>query len=137
MEHAPLPWSACRKGDCQCKQLWCDDYPIAKITCGKWGDDFPTVEVTGVLGSIEGKLTIEAVMGQIEYGEISDELATANIKFIVQACNNHYILIEGYKKLVEAVKEDKRIGDKYDGWDDAIHEAEGAIADAEKGTNDD
>ena len=74
-------WHACDKGNCVCKQVWCDDYPVATVTSGKWGDDYPSIRLVG--RSLN--TTAEAFMDQITYGEISEATATANARLIAMA----------------------------------------------------
>lgn len=76
------PWSACHNGECKCSQVWTkDDHPVAIVTRGEWGDDYPSIRLTG--GSLE--LKAEAYMEQITYGTVSNDTATANAKFIAAA----------------------------------------------------
>ena len=78
-----LPWSACDDGKCPCKTIMAADYPIAKISSGDWGDDYPTIRLEG--GPLDTKAV--AVMEQITYGHIPEELALANILYFVSAAN--------------------------------------------------
>jgi len=71
-------------------QIWCDDYPVAVVESGKWGDRFPSIRLVG--GSLSVKA--EPYMDMIEYGEIPQEEAEANAAFIVQAVNSHEALVE-------------------------------------------
>lgn len=75
------PWHACGKGDCCCKQVWCNDHPVAEVTSGEWGDNFPSIRLVGP--SLD--LKAEAFMDQITYGEISEATATANARLIAMA----------------------------------------------------
>jgi len=77
----PRPWHACSCG--KCGQVWCDDYPVAEVTRGDWGDDYPSIKLTGP--SID--VRAEAVMEQITYGHVSDELANANAAYLAAAAN--------------------------------------------------
>jgi hypothetical protein len=79
----PGPWRACHEGECSCGQVWCDDYPVATVTRGKWGDTYPAIQPQEGTGSVERKY--EAVIEMIEYGEVSSELAMANAKLIMAA----------------------------------------------------
>jgi len=63
--------------------IWTKDYPIAKVTSGKWGDDYPSLRI--VEPGIEAK--VEAFMEQITYGEIAPEAAKTNAKRIVSCVN--------------------------------------------------
>lgn len=80
-KHTPGPWSVCGKGKCSCMTIMCADYPVAKVTCGNWGDDYPTVQLEG--GLLERKAV--AVMEQITYGEVFKETAEANCHLIAAA----------------------------------------------------
>ncbi len=93
-KHTPLPWRACNDGKCSCKKIWCPDYPVAVVQSGDWGDDYPSIRLVGE-SSLE--LKAEAYMEQCTYGHIPEELAEANIKFIIQACNSYYGLVEALK----------------------------------------
>ncbi len=101
MEHTALPWKACHDGDCFCKSVNSDHHPICNVINGEWGDDYPSLRF--VEGESEGSIgsKIEAYTEQITYGEIPDEVATANIKFIVRACNSHYDLLEALEALID------------------------------------
>ena len=79
MEPTKGPWHACNKGECPCKQVWSNDYPVAEVVSGKWGDDYPAIRLVGE-SSIGQKA--EAYMEQITYGEVSEELAEANARLI-------------------------------------------------------
>ena len=75
-------WKACHNGECSCKQIWCDDYPVATVNAGKWGDDYCSIRLVG-----ESSLTLkaEAYMEQITYGEIKEKTAIANARLIAAA----------------------------------------------------
>ena len=79
--HSPGPWSACHDGECRCKQVWATDHPVATVESGIWGDSFPTLKMTG--GSFDRK--VEAVIEQIEYGEIYEAETAANARLIADA----------------------------------------------------
>lgn len=97
MKHTPGPWKACHDGKCKCKQVWSEtaDHPVAIVECGKVGDDYPEVE--------NGK----AVMKQITYWEIGEEVAEANAHLIAAAPD----MLEALENLIKA------------NWPDAIDEA--------------
>ena len=86
IEHTPLPWRACNDGECSCLQIWCKDHPIAEVISGDWGDDYPSIRLVGE-SSLD--LKAEAYMEQCTYGHIPEEVAKANIQFIIKACNNY------------------------------------------------
>lgn len=77
----PGPWHTCGNGQCKCKQIWSNEHPVAQITSGKWGDDYPSLKVSGP--SLQ--LKVEAVMEQITYGEVDEETAVANARLIAAA----------------------------------------------------
>lgn len=83
----PLPWHYCGCG--KCGRISSDAVEeaseVCNVTRGNWGDDYPNIRRTG--GSIEGKF--ELFMDQINYGNVPDEVADANAKYIEQACNNY------------------------------------------------
>ena len=81
MKHTAGPWHACGNGKCICKQVWSSDYPVAKAECGKWGDDYVSIRLTGE----NLQLKAEPFMDQITYGEISEDVAEANARLIA-AC---------------------------------------------------
>ena len=81
MKSTPGPWHACGNGKCACKQVWSPDYPVAKVECGKWGDDYVSIRLTGE----SLLLKAEPFMDQITYGEISEDVAEANARLIAAA----------------------------------------------------
>lgn len=82
MNSTPGPWMACDNGKCSCKVVSCADFPIARITCGEWGDDYPSLRLVGT-SSLDIKA--EAFMERIAYGTVSEEMATANARLIAAA----------------------------------------------------
>lgn len=114
------PWKACRKGECPCLNLWCDDHPIAKFESGEWGDTYPAIRLTDE-PSMARKA--EAYIEKMTYGTIDQEVAKANIQFIValeNAYSNGELVSkseverneEGYQReiqrLVRALKDERR-----------------------------
>ena len=87
VDHATGPLRACNNGKCRCRMLWTDDYPVATVTGGDWGDDFPALEIEGTPGSCTGELNIKAVMDRAVYGNVPQEVADANSRRLV-ACWN-------------------------------------------------
>jgi len=75
MTHTPGPWKILAS------QIWCADYPVAEVTRGKWGDDYPSIRLVGP--SLLQKA--EPYMDQIEYGEVPKEIARANANLIAAA----------------------------------------------------
>jgi hypothetical protein len=81
-KHTPGPWSLCNDGEkCKCGQIWSADFPIAKVTKGKWGDPYPAIRPVG--GSIGRQY--EAYIELIEYGEVPEDVAMANGRLIARA----------------------------------------------------
>lgn len=77
--HTPGPWTVCGDGKCSCKTIHCGDFPIAQVTHGPWGDDYPAIRLVGTC-SLDMKA--EAYMEQFAYGEVSEPLARANARLI-------------------------------------------------------
>jgi len=75
------PWHACNNGECSCKGVGCADHPIADVTVGAWGDNYPSIRLVGE--SLNQKA--EAYMEQITYGEVSSDAAKANARLIAFA----------------------------------------------------
>jgi hypothetical protein len=80
------PWSVCvSDGDdggahfCGCVSG--ADHPVATVTNGEWGDDYPTIRLEG--GSLDRKAV--AVMEQITYGTVPRNMALANARLIAAA----------------------------------------------------
>lgn len=78
----PGPWHSCADDRCQCPTVMCDHYPVAEITKGPWGDEYPALRFVGET-SLDRK--VEAYIERIEYGSVSDEQALANRSFIREA----------------------------------------------------
>lgn len=93
MKYTIGPWRACNKGKCVCGQIWSEpaDFPVATVTTGKWGDEYPRIRLTD-----DNKA--EAYMEMIEYGEVPKEMAEANAH-----------LIAASPDLLDALKEAKEI----------------------------
>lgn len=101
IEHSQLPWQACGGGECPCGFIWSEeDGPVCEVVSGPWGDTFPVLKVVGIPGSIEGELTIKTEMDLIEYAAVSPEVAEANTKFIVHACNSHEALAAVAQRII-------------------------------------
>lgn len=68
----------------------CNDYPVAQVTNGDWGDDYPSIRLVG--GSLDRKA--EAYMEQITYGHVSEPTARANWRLISAAPDLYAALVE-------------------------------------------
>lgn len=79
--HTPLPWNACCN---KCHTIMSAHGPIAKITAGDWGDDYPSIRL---VGDSSLSLKAEPYMAQITYGHVAKETAEANAALIVRAVN--------------------------------------------------
>ena len=82
-EHSPGRLTVCNEGKCSCLSIWTSDHPVAEVTKGDWGDDYPSIRIVG--SSLERKA--EAYMEQLTYGHITPELAKANAIRLVAAWN--------------------------------------------------
>ena len=82
-KHTPGPWHLCGddRGGCSCNTVTSPDYPIAKVTLGEWGDEWPSLRLTE--SSMAGKY--ETYMEKCTYGEVSKETAVANARLIAAA----------------------------------------------------
>lgn len=80
--YTPGPWRACGDGDCPCKCVMAADHPIADVTHGEWGDDYPALRLVGD-SSLD--MRAEAYMERITYGDVPNDVATANAKLIALA----------------------------------------------------
>lgn len=98
LNYSPLPWHACNNGECSCKQVWIAEHPVAKVTSGNWGDDYPSIRL---IGSSSLGLTAEPYMEQITYGEVSEKTAVANARLIATAPELYEVL----KKLTERLSQ--------------------------------
>lgn len=81
VRHTPGPWHACKDGACTCKAVWCADHPIADVTSGEWGDDYPAIRLDQE--GIGAKA--EAYMERFVYGSIDPSVAAANARLIAAA----------------------------------------------------
>lgn len=120
MKHTKGPWMICgmnkssvkfdicktltpetEKRFCGCGMIWCDDYPIAIVTVGDWGDEYPAIKVEN-----PGAIAEPAVpyIEKLVYGTIPIELALANALLISKSPN--------MKKLLERAVE-SRIDDAW------------------------
>lgn len=80
-KYTPGPWSHHVDIDCKCGGISGRDHPVAKVVAGDWGDDYPSIRLTGP--SLD--LRVEAYMEQITYGRIPQEVADANARLIAAA----------------------------------------------------
>lgn len=81
MSHTPGPWHSCKSGDCVCKIISCADFPIAKVTAGEWGDEYPSIRVIGPSMDAKAEVYIE----RVAYGSVGEEMAKANCRLIAAA----------------------------------------------------
>ncbi len=81
-DHTPGPWRTCRKGECSCFTVMSDNHPVAEVTHGDWGDNYPALRLVGD-STFDQK--IEAYMEQITYGSIGEKTARANWHLIAAA----------------------------------------------------
>lgn len=77
-QHSPAPWHVCCGGKCSCFTVMADDYPVAHIEHGEWGDTWPEVRIEH-----DGKP--EAYIEKMVYGEIGESTARANWHLIAAA----------------------------------------------------
>lgn len=87
MTHTPGPWNVLSNSN----QIWCADYPVAEVTCGVWGDDYPSLRLVGPSLQIKA----EAYMDRIAHGEVFKETAESNACLIAAAPD----LLEALKKI--------------------------------------
>jgi hypothetical protein len=95
----PGPWHSCPDDGCKCHAVMCNDYPVANVVKGKWGDDFPSIRI---IGDTSLDLKAEAFMDQITYGEVSEQEAMANRAFIREAPTDIAALIAEVERLRNA-----------------------------------
>lgn len=81
MSHTPGPWKVCGDGDCSCKTVMCGDHPIAVVTHGEWGDEFPSIRLVGPSMMARAEAYIE----RFAYGSVPVETARANALLIAAA----------------------------------------------------
>jgi hypothetical protein len=120
-KHTPLPWHACCG---KCHTIMSTHHPIAQITVGDWGDDYPSIRL---VGDSSLALKAEPYMAQITYGHIEKEVAIANAAFIVKAVNAHDDLVKALRECRIAMWADNPA----DGWKEIIEAADAALAKAE------
>lgn len=90
-KYSPAPWHACQDGKCSCKSVWSykADHPVAKVESGKWGDSHWEAKL------IDGEAKL--VWNEMDYGEISEEIAVKNAKLIASAPELYEALEETMK----------------------------------------
>ncbi len=129
MDYTKGKWHACRKGKCPCKQVWSDNYPVATVLAGDWGDDYPAIRLVG-----ESSLDIkaEAYMEHFTYGKIPEEEAEANALLIAAAPEMYEALKTisafysetGYRNvmpsMIEAVRKINKALAKAEGKNDSV-----------------
>lgn len=94
-KHSPLPWRGCGEDSekpCKCGMVWSPDgdHPVLTIERGEWGDEWPSLRLVGD-SSFDRKA--EAYMEKSAYGNVPDDVADANMHFVVKAANLHYELV--------------------------------------------
>lgn len=77
----PGPWGHHADIACKCGIVCAADHPVAKVFSGDWGDDYPSIRISG--GSL--KRVAEPYMEQITYGHIDQPVADANARLISAA----------------------------------------------------
>ena len=82
----PGPWHACHDGKCPCATVMAEEFPVATITRGDWGDEYPAIRL---VGESSFDMKAEAYIERITYGCVSDELAAANVRLIASAPDRH------------------------------------------------
>lgn len=95
-----LPWGACHGGDCKCGQIWSetDDHPVATVTVGEWGDEYPSLRFVEGTTRLDSK--VEAYIERTPYGEVPAPRGAENAKLIVKAVNSHAALVSALEGLV-------------------------------------
>jgi hypothetical protein len=80
----PGPWTAHdgKSTTCKCGSVSAKDTPIATVTSGDWGDEYPSLRF---VGEDPFDMKVEAYMEQITYGNIAPEVACANASLIAAA----------------------------------------------------
>lgn len=96
---SPGDWNACNDGKCPCVTIMAADHPIATCARGDWGDEYPSLRITG--DSFDAKA--EAYMEKIVYGHIAHEAAEANCRFIAAAKSDVPVLAEAVLNLCAEV----------------------------------
>lgn len=117
------PWSVCRADDCECSTVSSKNAPIAKVTRGDWGDDYPALRLVGD-SSLDMKA--EAYMEQITYGTVPPEEAAANAHLIAASPDLYAAaerLAKGLDNLIGLGVIHKNYADEASDLSDAAHEA--------------
>lgn len=92
----PGPWHSCADDGCKCPTVLCDNYPIAEVVKGQWGDEYPSVRL---VGNTSLDMKAEAYMERITYGEVPESEALANRAFIREAPTDIAALIAEVERL--------------------------------------
>jgi len=107
------PWEACgsKRGGCQCCQVWstASDHPVATAEHGEWGDSYPALRVVRDEG-IGEKMTVEAYMEGMVYGEVPEQEGKFNAAFIADSRTTVPLALEIARIAVEALHRTKNGG---------------------------
>lgn len=116
-EYTPGPWELCGEGTCCCLTISGKDHPIAKVTVGEWGDEFPNLRVEGPI------LARQAIpfIDRIAYGNVDRHTAQCNAHLIAAAPD----LEKALSQLVRAIRYTSGVSLEF-----ALKEADAAIAKA-------
>jgi len=80
MSHTPGPWRTC-DDDCDCGVITSADCPVATVTSGEWGDEYPAMRQVG--SSLENHY--QAYIERVVYGNLHADTAKANARLISAA----------------------------------------------------
>ena len=83
MNHTPGTWTACYGGGGRDVVVMCEDYPVAIVTSGEWGDEFPNIRLRPREDGMGSHA--EAFTEMIVYGDVGKEIAKANARLVAAA----------------------------------------------------
>ena len=101
-------------------EIACADYPIANVTCGDWGDYYPSIKLTGPSMDIKA----EAFMDGMPYGNVPREEAEANARLIRAAPK----LLDALEAALGKLHHLQGVGLNFISYDSAVEKAGVAIA---------